>query len=191
MVEHDEQSKIPDTASTDLEADQESESSDQLQDQEAAQTEEPADPLKVLKAERDEIESRFLRVSADYQNFVRRSQQNTADARQQQLLQVTKALLTPLDHFDHALAVDPANTSCESLLKGVGMVRDELAKVLEQFGIKRIEVSVGDVFDPICHEAIQRMAVENVDSGAVAEQVQPGYILDGKTIRPAKVVVAE
>ena len=191
MVEHDEQSKTPDSASTDLEADQDPVSSDQSRNQEAIRADQPADPFAALKAERDEIEARLLRVSADYQNFVRRSMQNTEDARQQQLLQMTKALLTPLDHFDHALAVDSANTSCKSLLQGVGMVRDELAKVLEQFGIKRLEVSVGDVFDPMCHEAIQRMAVEAVDSGAVAEQVQPGYLLGDKTIRPAKVVVAE
>ncbi len=149
------------------------------------------DPQTGLQAQRDELEAQLLRVSADYQNFVRRSQQNIHDACQQQLLGLAKALLTPLDHFDRALDLDPEKTTTDSLVKGVQMVRDELMKVLDQFGVKRLEVSAGDSFDPVCHEALQRMPVEGLDSGAVAQQLQPGYLLGDKTLRPAKVIVVE
>lgn len=197
MAEHDEHFQSPENASMNIDAHQGFDSVDQTEDKSDQMNEEeqhddlPADPLKKLQAERDEMEARLLRVSADYQNFVRRSTQNTENACQQQLVQLTKALLTPLDHFDHALAVDAEKTTSASLMQGVQMVRDELAKALEQLGIKRLEVKAGDPFDPICHEAIQRMAVDGLDSGTVAEEVQSGYLLGDKTVRPAKVVVAE
>ena len=151
----------------------------------------PLDPMTALRTERDELESRLLRVSADYQNFVRRTQQNTKDACEQQLFQLAKALLMPLDHLDHAMALDLEKAASDSFVKGVQIVRDELTKVLDQFGIKRLKVRAGDEFDPVCHEAVQRMAVEGLASGVVAEQVQSGYVLGDKTLRPAKVVVAQ
>ena len=108
-----------------------------------APTEAGTDPLTALKTERDELEQRLLRVSADYQNFVRRSEQNLQTTRQQALIDVAKALLTPLDHFDHALDVDPQTTTAEALQQGVRIVRDELVKALDQFGVARITAEPG------------------------------------------------
>ncbi len=161
------------------------------QPQEAQPSQTPEAQLAALQAERDDLESRLLRVSADYQNYVRRSQQNLTDAQDQQLMQVVKALLTPMDQFDHALAVDPDATTTQAVLQGVQIVRDELQKVFNQFGIKRLEVQPGDEFDPLRHEALQRIATEGVDSGRVAQQVQAGYLLGDKPLRPAKVIIAE
>lgn len=144
-----------------------------------------------LQAQRDELEARLMRVSADYQNYVRRSQKNTVAACDEQLMRVAKSLLTPLDQFDQALAVDPEHVTPESILQGVQIVRDELMKVLEQYGIKRIEAQPGQEFDPVRHEAVQRQPMEDLESGAVAQQLQPGYMLEDKTLRPAKVVVVE
>ena len=160
-------------------------------DDTSGQPDEALDPIAKLTAERDEFESRLLRVSADYQNFVRRSQQSTSDACQQQLIQLAKALLGPLDHFDHALAADPGQATTESVLQGVQIVRDDLLKVLDQFGVKQLNVEPGDEFDPVRHEALQRIEAEGIEAGAVAQQLQPGYVLGDKTLRPAKVVVAQ
>lgn len=147
--------------------------------------------LETIRAERDDLEGKLLRVSADYQNYVRRAQQNTTDACEQQLMRLAKSLLTPLDHFDHALGIDPEKTSAQDVLQGVQIARDELLKVLEQMGIKRMEVNPGDDFDPNRHEALQRVAAEGIESGSVASQLQPGYLLGEKTARPAKVMIAE
>ena len=149
------------------------------------------DPLVALEKERDELHERLLRVSADYQNYVRRSSQNVTAARDQQLIEIAKALITVLDHFDRALAVDPQKTTSASLLEGVQMVRDELLRALERLGIQRLNVKTGDAFDPNYHEALMRQPVEGVESDHVAEQLQPGYTLGEKTVRPAQVTVAE
>lgn len=145
--------------------------------------------IAALQSQRDELQSKLLRSMADYQNYARRAQQNVAEAKQQQLMDVAKALVQVMDHFDRALEVDPQKTSTEALLKGVEMVRDELVKTLEKFGITRIEAKTGDEFDPQRHEALMRQPAEGVASNHVAAQFQPGYALGELTVRPAKVSV--
>ncbi len=149
------------------------------------------DPIAALQRERDELNDRLLRAHADYQNLARRAQVNVTEARQQQLKDIAGALLTVLDTFDHALLTDAAKTNAEDILKGVHIVRDQLLQTLEQFGVKRMQVDAGDAFDPNQHEALMRQAVEGLDPDHVAAELQPGYTLEDKTLRPAKVSVTE
>ena len=154
----------------------------------------PMSDQEQIEALRDEVEqlnNRWLRVSADYQNFVRRSHQNLMDARQQQTMDMAKALVTVLDHFDLALEVDLESTSTLTLMDGVKIVRDELLRTLERFGVVRIEVNSGDEFDPTRHEALMRQSADGVGANQVVAQLQPGYVLDDKTLRPAQVSVSE
>lgn len=150
-----------------------------------------APTLEQLQQQRDDLESRLKRVSADYQNYIRRAQANVTTAQQQQLMDVAKSLVTVLDHFDHALQVDPEKTSPQKMVEGVQMVRDELLRVLQQHGVERIEAEVGEPFDPNRHEALMRQPTEEVEPDHVAAQLQPGYALQEKTVRPAKVAVAQ
>lgn len=149
------------------------------------------DTLAMIEKERDELEDRLKRIAADYQNFVRRSEQNITSAREQQLLDIARGLVTVLDHFDRALEVDPEKTSTQDLLAGVSMVRDELLRALNRFGVERVDVEKGEPFDPNRHEALMRQAVDDVETDHVTAQYQPGYKLKDKTIRPAQVGVAE
>lgn len=152
---------------------------------------EDLDPLAACQTERDGFEQRLLRVSADYQNYVRRSEQNLQNTHQQALIGMAKAMLTPLDHFEHALDVDPTTTTAEALLQGVQIVRDELVKALDQFGVQRLDVSPGDEFDPNRHEALVRQPAPGIEDGRIAAQLQPGYTLGQTTLRPAKVAIAQ
>ena len=151
----------------------------------------PDPGLDQLQRERDELAQKVLRYAADYQNLARRSEQNVVAAREQQAIDLAKQLVVVLDHFDHALAVDAEKVSAKDLLQGVEIVQSELLNVLRRFGIERIDAKPGDVFDPTCHEAMLRQPAEGIESGRVAQQFQPGYMLREKTVRPAKVVVAE
>jgi molecular chaperone GrpE len=147
--------------------------------------------IEQLQQERDDLEERLKRVSADYQNYMRRAQQNVTTAQQQQLMSVAKSLVTVLDHFDNALQVDPETTSPQKMMEGVEMVRSELLRVLGQHGVERIEAEVGEPFDPNRHEAMMRQPTDEVEPNHVAMQMQPGYALGEMTIRPAKVAVAQ
>ncbi len=147
--------------------------------------------IEQLRRERDELSQKVLRYAADYQNLARRAEQNVVAAREQQAIDLAKQLAVVLDHFDHALAVDAEKVSAKDLLLGVEMVQSELLSVLRRFGVERIDAQSGDEFDPSRHEAMLRQKTEGVESGRVAQQFQPGYMLREKIVRPAKVVVAE
>ena len=149
------------------------------------------DPLAEMTAERDALDDKLRRMMADYQNFARRAEQNVVVARQQTLMEMAKQLVTVLDHFDHALAADPEKSSVDDLLKGVGIVHEELLRTLGSFGIQKLNVEPGELFDPNRHEALMRQPHDEIESNHVTAQMQPGYVIDDKTIRPAKVAIAE
>lgn len=146
--------------------------------------------LEALQAERDALESKMLRIAADYQNFQRRAENNINDARKHQKMDMVKSLLGVLDHFDHALSVNPDGTSAKAVFDGVQIVRDEFLKTLEQFGVSRIEAKQGEPFDPNRHEALMRQPTEGVESDHVVAQLQPGYAMGETTLRAAKVTIA-
>ena len=139
----------------------------------------------------DELQHRLLRVSADFENYKRRAAINTQTSLEQQLIGIARDLVPVLDHFDRALELDLDKSSTADLLNGVTIVRDELLRVLSRYGIERVEASAGDPFDPNRHEAMMRQPVEGIEADHVAVQLQPGYMLKDKTIRPAGVSVAE
>ena len=145
----------------------------------------------ALQAERDELEQKLLRTAADYQNFIRRANQNVDSARQESLSSVAKSMVTVLDHFDRALQLDAETTSTADVLGGVRSIKDELLRALERFGLTRLDVEPGTEFDPNLHEALMRQPSDDVESGSVAAQFQPGYLLNDRPIRPAQVSVAE
>jgi len=143
------------------------------------------------KQRADDMEQKYLRVSADYQNYVRRSQQNVESAKEETLMKLARSLLTVLDHFDHAMAVDTQKTSADAVIDGMRMVQEELMKTLRGFGIERFSPEPGEEFDPNRHEALMRQAAVQIESNHVVASLQPGYMLNDKTLRPAKVSVAE
>lgn len=143
-----------------------------------------------LERELDDCKSRLLRAAADYQNALRRAQINVAEAREFQLFDVAKALVPLLDHFDRALEVDPQKVAVQSVLQGVQILRAEMSKTLEGFGVRRIDAKPGDEFDPARHEAMLHQSVPGVAAGHVAAQLQAGYVLGERTLRPVKVSLA-
>lgn len=163
---------------------------DDAAEQEQAQEAQELDPLAQMQAQRDELESRLLRVSADYQNFVRRAQQNTNAAVEQKLIDMARSLVTVMDHFDRALE-GQSKDEATGVLQGVMMVHDELLSTLNRFGIERLDVQPGEEFDPNRHEALMRQPSETIESNHITMQMQPGYVLGNKIIRPAQVGVAQ
>ncbi len=157
-------------------------------------TDEPVEveaELAQLRQQRDDFEARYQQSMADYQNLARRSRLNEQVAREQTVLEMARQLVTVLDHFDHALAVDVEKTAAGDVLRGVAIVRDELLRVLAQFGVERLDVESGTEFDPNKHEAMMRQPHGELTTNQVIQQLQPGYMLAEKTLRPAKVSVAE
>ncbi len=118
-----------------------------MESQEDYQTTDPADSMdstpeldevEMLKKERDDAVEARTRALADYANFQRRAKENESRERDRGVADVARNLMPALDQFDMALGQPAEDTTVESLLKGIEIVRDELSRALEKTGIARI-----------------------------------------------------
>jgi molecular chaperone GrpE len=129
-----------------------------------------------LRARLSEAQAKELRALADYQNLIRRSQEDRAKFIQMANRDVLEALLQPLEHLEMA--------ATQNQDKGVMMVLEQLKKTLAQFGLQEIEVA-GKEFDVATMEAVEG----SVPGKKVAKVVRKGYILNGSVIQHAQVVL--
>jgi len=143
-----------------------------------------------LQAACDDLNQKYLRTLADYQNSQRRAVSNEREAKQQGVTSVVLNVVTVLDHFDLALAQDPAKASVESIVSGVKVIRDELMRVLQNHGVRVIESPRNGEFDPSIHQAVMQVDAADVQPGRIVATLQPGFQLNDRVIRPATVTVA-
>jgi len=129
----------------------------------------------------------WKRAKADLINYKKEEEKRFVSVLQFANEQIIRELITVLDSFDLAIESLAKEGKVE---KGVYLIRAQLEDVLKRYGLERVIVSVGKPFDPALQEAL---AVESSDkeSGTVLEEVEHGYTLQGKLIRPARVKVAK
>jgi len=150
--------------------------------------------------EPNELLGRLQRVSADYLNYQKRMQREMADAREFANAGLIKDLLGVLDDMERALAAAenhaeaPAGRTSSAepnnlLLAGMRLVYDKAQEVLARYGLQRIEAE-GKPFDPTRHEAMMQQPSESHEVPTVLRELQRGYELKGRVIRPARVVVS-
>ncbi|AOU01712.1 nucleotide exchange factor GrpE [Bacillus velezensis] len=136
----------------------------------------------------DEKENKLLRVQADFENYKRRSRLEMEAAQKYRSQNVVTEILPALDNFERALQVEAESEQTKSLLQGMEMVRRQLMDVLEKEGVEAIE-AVGQEFDPNLHQAVMQVEDENFGSNIVIEELQKGYKLKDRVIRPSMVKV--
>ena len=156
---------------------------------EAYEENEPVGPktLREARATIDELNDRLVRQAADLENFRKRSQREKDEARQFANQGLLEKLLPVLDNFEMALiAVGDADPAIRD---GVQMIYDQLLGVLKESGVESVE-AVGEPFDPNLHEAISQQHTDEAAEGTVLQQVQRGYKLNDRLVRPARVIVA-
>ena len=136
----------------------------------------------------DELNERVVRLTADYDNYRKRAQRDKIEARQFANQGILEKLLPVLDNFEMAIiAVKDADPSVRD---GVQMIYDQLLSVLKAEGVESVD-AVGKQFDPNLHEAISQEESDEVEEGEVISQIQRGFILNNRLVRPARVVVAK
>lgn len=155
--------------------------------------------LEALRAERDrllmdkaDLQDRLLRRQAEFENFRRRAEKEKLDLSEYAGMDVIKALLPALDDLDRALTVtreSGAEAAPSDLLKGMDLVQVRMMDSLKKIGLEPME-SVGKVFDPHHHEAIERVETDEVPDQTVLGEYQRGFLFKGKLLRPAMVRVA-
>lgn len=141
-----------------------------------------------LQAKLDETENKMLRAQADFDNFKRRSRLDQEAAQKYRAQSLVSEILPALDNFERALQIEADNDQTKSLLQGMNMVYNQLAQALQNEGVESIK-SVGEEFDPHLHQAVMQVEDENFDSNTVVEELQKGYKLKDRVIRPAMVKV--
>ena len=127
---------------------------------------------------------------ADFSNFQRRSAENETRARSQGIAEVVRNLVPVLDQFDMALGQAESATNMESLIEGISLVKDGFMQALDRNGVKPINPSIDEEFDPMRHEAMMNQPADGVSPGHVSMVVQPGWEMGTIVLRPAKVAVA-
>lgn len=154
------------------------------------ETETEVDEVSALKAEVEAEQNKYLRLLADYDNFKRRAQKDRQDAEKFRAQSLLADLLPVLDNFERALSVETKSEESASLLKGVEMVQKSLLEAVKREGLEEIK-AVGEPFDPNFHQAVMQEKDENAEPGAVLMELQKGYTLKGRVLRPAMVKVNE
>ena len=141
--------------------------------------------VEKLTKERDEYLDGWKRAKADLSNYKKEESQRMEQFVKYSTQAVVADLVTVLDSFDLGLSVikedDPAR-------KGVILIKSQLEDILKRYGLERIETKQGDAFDPALHEAVESVESE-APPGTIASELSPGYRLQGKVIRPARVNV--
>ncbi|UTR09342.1 nucleotide exchange factor GrpE [Evansella sp. LMS18] len=143
---------------------------------------------KELEAKLEESNNRLLRLHADYENFRRRTrQEKEADAKYRSQ-RLAEELLPAIDNFERALKTEIESEEAKNLMAGVEMVYRQLKDALKKEGVEEIE-AVGKPFDPNYHQAVMQVEEEGFESNTVVEELQKGYMLKDRVIRPAMVKV--
>jgi len=142
-----------------------------------------------LERERNELKDQLLRSLADLPNFRKRAQAEKDDIRRYATEELARNLLPVLDNFERTLAAADAGASQESLREGVQLVDRQLRSALEGVRLTRIH-AVGMPFDPERHEAVATVDDPSVPDGTVVDEIEAGYQMAERVIRPARVRVA-
>jgi len=171
----------------------EAEAADAGQDESNAQEQAGLTPeqqeIEKLKLQADEHHQRLLRAQADFDNFRRRTRQEKEEFAKYASLKVVEQLLPVVDNFERALAAGKDSNDYDALIKGVDMIFRQLDQVLAAEGLTRME-TVGQPFNPEFHQAVMQVESDEHEEGIVVEELQKGYLLKDKVLRPAMVKVS-
>lgn len=157
---------------------------------EDAQVEEVSE-VDELKIKLDEMEDKFLRVSAELANIVQRNRNERELIQKYRSQDLGKKLLPVIDNLERAIAAEVTDEQSISLKKGVEMVLESLNVALKEEGIEEIPAK-GEKFDPNIHQAVQIVPVsEGVEADTIVEVLQKGYKLQDRVLRASMVIVAQ
>ena len=156
------------------------------------------DPIKELEAkletkEKEAVETydRLLRVSAEFDNYKKRSTREMSEYRKFANQSLIKEMLSVVDNLELAMNSTNGHKAIDKdLLQGLEMTHKEILKVFEKFNVKPIDAK-GQPFDPTFHEAVMQEETNDSPKNTVINELQKGYIIHDRLLRPSMVVVAK
>ncbi|GAA4808361.1 protein GrpE [Marinicella pacifica] len=160
---------------------------------ESTQTDELMHQIKDLEMQLAAKDEEILRVAAEGMNAQKRLQRELENTRKYANEKLIKAMIPVMDSFDKALEIvhdDQVEVTVEAMVEGTINTQQSMTKVLQEYGIEIIN-PMGEKFDPDIHEAMSMVKSENHEKNTVVDVFQKGYLLNGRVIRAAMVVVAQ
>ena len=139
-----------------------------------------------LTAENAELQDRFLRAQAEFQNFRKRVDKDRLELSEYASMEAVRTLLPIIDDFERALQTENAD---KTYVQGLELIRQRLFEALKKLGLEPI-VAQGEPFDPHIHHAVEMVETEDVPDHTVLDEFQRGYNFKGRLLRPAMVKVA-
>ena len=142
-----------------------------------------------LKAEIEEWKNSFLRKQADFQNFTKRKEKEVEELKKFSSEKIITQFLGSLDNLERAIESSAESKDFDSLLKGIEMIIKSLKDIMSAEGVE--EIKAEGAFDPIYHHAVGVEASEDKKEDEIVKVLQKGYMMKGKVIRPAMVIVCK
>ncbi|UBH09737.1 nucleotide exchange factor GrpE [Macrococcus armenti] len=155
-----------------------------------APVEDENDPVAELEAKLEQSEEKYLRLYAEFENYKKRTRQELDTERTYRAQSVLRDILPAIDNIERALAQQGESDEFKSLHKGVEMIYESLLHSLKENGLEVIE-ALDAPFDPNLHQAVMQDSDSSKDSGIVLEELQKGYKLKERVLRPSMVKVNE
>jgi molecular chaperone GrpE len=149
----------------------------------------PEERIAALEAEKADLRDRMLRIAAEFENWKKRARKEQTDGEAKVRESVLRDILEVMDNLERATAVTGGSTDLQSVQQGIGLVLRQFASKLERYDVKPLEAK-GKPFDPRLHEAISQAPSADVAPGTVLNELQKGYKVGDRLLRPASVVVA-
>lgn len=176
----------------DLQAENEVEETEVVEEQKAELTIEEQYEAKLaeLQAKLADEENRHLRLRADFDNIRRRNQLDREAAEKYRAQSLLSDLLPVIDNFERALQVEATSEEAASIVKGIEMVYRSLIEAAEKEGLQIIKAE-GEQFDPNVHQAVMQEQDSEKETGVVLRELQKGYMLKDRVLRPTMVSVNE
>ena len=148
-----------------------------------------------VSAELEALREKYLRLSADFDNYKKRLAREKQEIRDFGNAQRLKELLFVLDNIERAIELSEEShgekTDFVAFLDGIKLVHAQFLSGLGNFGVTGIDSGEGTVFDPSYHEAVYKEHSETYESGTIISEVQKGYLLNGRLLRPSMVSVSQ
>jgi molecular chaperone GrpE len=150
-----------------------------------------SDPLTALQQERDELYDRLLRVTADFDNYRKRTERERRELSDAVTADIVRDVLPAIDDLERALAAPSADDATRAYRRGVELIHRRLLDALRARGVEPLDV-LGQTFDPNWHEAVAHDPVSNGrGDGEITAEIRRGYRIGQRLLRPAQVKVAK
>ena len=133
---------------------------------------------------------KMMRLAAEFDNYKKRNAKEYENIRKYAAENIIKELIPIVDNFERAIESATESKDFNSFIEGVKLILNQMLNLLDKEGVTRIK-AVGEVFDPNIHEAVMHIASDEYPENVIIQELQKGYILRDRVVRPAMVSVSK